>query len=100
MSENHMHSINIDILQEKLMQFLEAHFSSEAAERISEVIMWAELHNKQGQGLLKLLGSEPLQNIRPTGELEIVDKTQISSIIEANKQPSFYAARDMIVSGV
>ena len=88
-----MYSINIDILQEKLMQFLEDHFSSEVSKRILEVIMWAELHNKQGQGLLKLLGSEPLQSIKPTGEFEIVDKTQISSIIKANRQPSFYIAQ-------
>lgn len=89
----HMHSVDLDVLQGKLVSFLESYFSPEISKRISEVIMWAELHNKQGQGLLKLLGSEPLQEVLPIGDLKITDKTSVSSLIDANKQPSFYVAQ-------
>lgn len=88
-----MKKIILSTLEEKLLQFLEKHFDGEAAKRAAEVILWAELHNKEGQGLLKLAGTEPLQNVKPIAPLTIKERTPISAHIQANKQPSFYAAQ-------
>jgi LDH2 family malate/lactate/ureidoglycolate dehydrogenase len=72
---------------------LTKHFSPEKAKRIAEPMLWAEMHGKNSQGLLKLTGSEPLTAAKPTGELEITNRTQVSISIKANSQPSFYAAQ-------
>jgi len=88
-----MRQISLIDLKSKLIRFLKGYFSDAAAEGSAEVIIWAELHDKKDQGLLKLLGTEPLQNVKPDGDMKVTDRSPVSSIIEANRQPSFHVAR-------
>ncbi|MDP9195244.1 MAG: Ldh family oxidoreductase [Pseudomonadota bacterium] len=88
-----MKTVTFPLLEEKLLAFLQQYFPAEVAQRCAEVMLWAEMHGKNGQGLLKLLGKENLQSVRPEGDLEIIRKTPVSVLINAHRQPSFYAAQ-------
>ncbi len=55
--------------------------------------MYAEHRNKVGQGLLKLMGTEPLQAVKPDLAWQIDEKTKLSALIHGNKNPSFHVAQ-------
>lgn len=88
-----MKSIPLIVIEEKLLSLLTEHFGADKAQRISDVILYAEQHGIEGQGLAKLAGTEPLQSIKPEAELEISHKSDVSCQINAHRQPSFYAAQ-------
>lgn len=70
-------------LKELMIQALSGkHYSQEEAEKITEVFLYAELVGKNTQGLLKLLGSEPAQDIKPEYPPKIVKETELSALID------------------
>jgi L-2-hydroxycarboxylate dehydrogenase (NAD+) len=88
-----MRSIPIDTLKNATLSFLEKFFPSDVAQDCVDVIFYAELRGKTGQGLLKLLGTEPLQSIKSTASIEIIERTKLSASINGNKNPSFCVAK-------
>ncbi|MCI5060276.1 MAG: Ldh family oxidoreductase [Alphaproteobacteria bacterium] len=88
-----MKQVEIHILKEKLFNFLMQYFDEKAVQDCVDVILYAELCNKTGQGLLKLLGTEPLQGIKPEKSVEIFERTKLSALISGNKNPSFHIAQ-------
>jgi LDH2 family malate/lactate/ureidoglycolate dehydrogenase len=58
------------------------YYSPEQAERIAEVFLYAELTGKNTQGLLKLLGSEPAQDIEPKRPIAITKETELSALVD------------------
>lgn len=58
------------------------YYSSEEAQKIGEVLLYAELAGKNTQGVLKLLGSEPAQDIQPKYKPKILKETELSALID------------------
>lgn len=57
-------------------------YSHEEAEKIAEVYIFAETTGKNTQGILKLMGTEPAQNIKPKYAPKIVKETSVSLIMD------------------
>jgi L-2-hydroxycarboxylate dehydrogenase (NAD+) len=88
-----MKKVSIELLEEKLLSFLKGFFSASEAKDCKDAILYAELRHKTGQGLLKLMGTEPLQGIKATAPLSIDHRTKISALITGSKNPSFSIAQ-------
>lgn len=58
------------------------HYSSSEADKIVEVLMFAELTGKNTQGVLKLLGSEPAQDIKPKSPPKFSKETELSAVLD------------------
>ena len=80
--------IKIKELKEKVMKTLMQNFSKEEAERISEYLIWAEMCGIKTQGLLKLIGDNPLQKIKPLHKIKIEKDTKLSQVINAGAMPA------------
>lgn len=87
-----MKRIPYGLLAERLPLFLQQFFEPAAAEACARVMLYAERHGIAGQGLLKMLGTEPVQDIVPQGKIEITERHALAATLNANKQPSFYVA--------
>ena len=69
------------------------HYSLEEAQKIVEVLLYAELSGKNTQGILKLLGSEPAQDIKPTNKPKIIRETGLSALIDGGNSAGPMAAQ-------
>lgn len=75
--------IKIDTLQELMVKTLSSkYYSQEEAEKIAEVFLYAELTGKNTQGLLKLFGPEPAQDIQPHHAPKLIKETELSALID------------------
>lgn len=63
------------------------HFSASQARDIAEVLLYAEMSGKNTQGIIKLLGNEPIQNIIPEHGPKIVKNTKVSALIDGGRNP-------------
>jgi len=80
--------IKIDDLRSKIEKVLAStNYSEVQSKAIAEVLMYAELTGKNTQGLLKLSGTEPIQNIKPKYEPKIVKETKLSALIDGGGNP-------------
>lgn len=78
--------IKITELNELLINTISSKFySKEEAEKIAEVLMYAELSGKNTQGILKLSGSDPAQDIKPAYPAKITKETKMSALIDGGK---------------
>ncbi|MGE4350613.1 MAG: Ldh family oxidoreductase [Bdellovibrionales bacterium] len=80
-------------LEQRVPEFLQQFFEPEAAENCAEVMLYAERRGIDGQGLLKLIGTTPLQNIKPVMPIEVQHQSVLSARLLGNRQPSFYIAQ-------
>lgn len=80
--------IHVADLRAHVLGILAPRFGADAADRIAEVLLWAELSGVPTQGVLKLSGSEPLQDITPRSDLRIVHETALSIRIDAGANPA------------
>lgn len=80
--------IAIDELRSKVIKTLESNFSNEEAQRMAEYLLWAEMSGIKTQGLLKMTGTEPLQDIKPQHEVRIERDTKLSQLINAGAYPA------------
>jgi L-2-hydroxycarboxylate dehydrogenase (NAD+) len=75
--------IKVTDLNKVVVNILSSKFYSEQeAEKISEVLLYAELAGKNTQGVLKLMGTEPAQNIKPEYTAKILKETKASALID------------------
>jgi LDH2 family malate/lactate/ureidoglycolate dehydrogenase len=75
--------IKVNQLREMLTGILSSkNYSKQEAEKIAEVLLYAELSGKNTQGVLKLLGSEPAQDIKPKYPAKTVKETKLSALID------------------
>ena len=88
-----MKQVSVSQLKEKLLEFLKTYFDEKAAQDCVDLILYAELRAKSGQGLLKLMGTEPLQGVKAEKSIEINERTKLSALLSGNKNPSFYIAQ-------
>src|ERR1035437_9399652 len=69
------------------------YYSDSQAKEITEVLLYAEMTGKNTQGFLKLMGTEPIQNIKPKYAPKIVKKTKVSSLIDGGGNPGILVSR-------
>lgn len=58
------------------------YYTHQEAEQITEVFLYAELTGKNTQGILKLLGSEPAQHIKPKHPPIFIKETELSAHLD------------------
>lgn len=81
--------IAIAELRDKIAHTLaENNFSDSDSEQIINYLLWAEMSGNKTQGLIKMTGTEPLQNIRATYAPKIERDTQISQLIDGGANPA------------
>lgn len=85
-------TIDIETLRLKVIGTLKKSFGLREARIIADYLIWAEMSGNKTQGLIKLLGTEPLQNIKPDGKILVERNTKLSQIIDAKKNPAILAA--------
>ncbi len=78
--------IQIEWLKDKIRETLTA-FPTDQAEIIIDVLLWSEMTGKTTQGIIKLTGTEPLQNVKPMRDIEITIK-KCAAQIAGNANPS------------
>lgn len=78
--------VQIDWIKDKIRGTL-AEFPTEQIEIIVDVLLWAEMIGKNTQGVIKLAGTEPLQSIKPKGEIKLTVK-KCAVHVAGNGNPS------------
>jgi L-2-hydroxycarboxylate dehydrogenase (NAD+) len=68
-------------------------YSKEEAAQIAEVLLYAEMTGKNTQGILKLLGNEPLQNIKPDYAAKKIKETKLSTLFDGGKNPGILVSK-------
>lgn len=80
--------IAISELRQKILDTLEANFTKDEAGKVADYLLWAEMSGNSTQGLIKLTGTEPLQNIEAEHEIKVERDTKLSRLINAGKNPA------------
>ena len=76
--------IALDELRRKVMTTLTKNFSKADSERLADVLLWAEMCGIKPMGIAKMIGSEPVQDEKPTAPIETVRDTKLSRLINAH----------------
>lgn len=84
--------IKITLLKSRILSTLKKGFSNKDASYIADYLVWAEMSGIKTQGILKLTGTEPLQNIIPKSKIIIERETKISQRIDAGANPAILVA--------
>lgn len=81
-------NVAINDLRDKVIGTLKESFTDEESVRIAEYLLWAEMSGIKTQGLLKMTGTEPIQDIKPKHEIRIERDTKLSQLINAGAYPA------------
>lgn len=84
--------IKIAKLRSQITSTFEKNFSAKDSAAIADYLIWAEMVGMRTQGIIKLTGTEPIQNIKPKGKIIIEKRTKISENMNANANPSILVA--------
>jgi LDH2 family malate/lactate/ureidoglycolate dehydrogenase len=77
-------------LQVKIFDVLE-NMSESDKTILSDYFIWAEMTGNKTQGIIKMSGSDPIQNIIPEHEIIIEKETPVSVLLNAGKNPAITA---------
>lgn len=81
--------ISLTELRPKVLNtFIKKGFSEDDANRIADVLLWADMSGITPMGIAKMVGSEPVQNERPEAQVEIVRNTKLSQLINTHHTPA------------
>ncbi len=69
------------------------YYSDSQAEDIAEVLIYADITGKNTQGILKLMVTEPIQNIKPQSEPKVIKDTKLSALIDGGGNPGILVSR-------
>ncbi|MGB3009312.1 MAG: Ldh family oxidoreductase [Candidatus Saccharimonadales bacterium] len=76
-------------LRNKILKTLnENGFNDGDAENVTNYLLWAQMSGNETQGLVKMTGTEPIQNIKPQYEPRIERETKLSQLIDAGANPA------------
>lgn len=87
-------------LRTRIEETLRKNFSKKDASQIAEYLLWAEMSGNKTQGILKLAGTEPLQEIKPQGKITVEKETKLSQIIDARANPAILAASAAVLAAI
>lgn len=85
--------VPIESIRNKVINTFEKNFSNNEAANIAEYLIWAEMSGIKTQGLVKMVGAEPLQNIEPQHEVKIERDTKLSQLINAGAHPAPFVSK-------
>ena len=81
--------ISIQELREKIVSLMGNNgFNQDDSQTVADYLVWAEMSGNKTQGVIKLTGTEPLQNIKPKYEPKIERDTQLSQLIDGGANPA------------
>lgn len=80
--------IAITELRQQVLKTLRVNFTQQESDLIADYLLWAEMAGIKTQGIIKLTGKEPLQNIKPQHEMRIERETKLSQLINAGAAPA------------
>lgn len=80
--------IGIEELNQKVMGTLTQHFSEAEAKIIADYLLWADMSGIKTHGVMKMTGTEPLQDIKPKHAIKIDRDTKLSQLIDAGAWPA------------
>lgn len=80
--------ISILDLQNKINKTLQKSFTKYEARRITDYLIWAEMSDIKTQGIIKMTGTEPLQDVKPKHKIKIERDTKLSQLINAGANPA------------
>jgi L-2-hydroxycarboxylate dehydrogenase (NAD+) len=76
--------MKVSELKELIVSVLSSkYYSVEEATKIADVYLFAEVTGKNTQGIVKLMGKEPSQDIKPEYAPKIIKKTPVSAVVDA-----------------
>lgn len=78
----------VDLKEKVLATLTGKGFSDEDAKSITDYLLWAEASGIKTQGIIKMTGTEPLQNIQPKHEIKIERDTKLSQLINGGANPA------------
>lgn len=81
-------NIAISELEKKLINLLSKNFNADEATKIAEYIVWAEMSGNKTQGIVKLTGTEPMQDVVPTHSITVERDTKLSQLIDGGANPA------------
>ena len=76
----------------KVLKTLKTNYPAKDAMIITDYLVWAEMSGIKTQGIIKLTGAEPLQNIKPKAKITVEKNTKLSQRIDAGTNPAILAA--------
>lgn len=94
-------NIAIAELREKVLGTLRQNYSEEDSAKVADYLIWAEMSANKTQGIIKMTGSEPLQSVKPEHEITKERDTQLSTLLNAGKNPAPLAsqvATDIVIA--
>lgn len=75
--------VKIDVLTKLMEKVVSSkYYSRSEARKIVEPLVFAVLSGKESQGLVKLFGPEPHQDMAPEKKVEVIKKTPVSAIVD------------------
>ncbi len=80
--------VNLRELRSKVEKTLSEGFTETESARIADYLLWAEMSGIKTQGIIKMTGTEPLQNIKPKHEIKVERDTKLSQLINAGAYPA------------
>ncbi len=75
--------IAISELRQKIIGTLKSQFNDEESEQIADVLLYAEMSGTKPMGIVKMIGTEPIQDIKPEHEVKVERDTKLSQLINA-----------------
>lgn len=80
--------ISIHELRQKIISTLSKTYTTKQSNRIADYLLWADMSGIKTQGLIKMTGPGPLQDIEPQHEIKIERDTKLSQLINAGAHPA------------
>ncbi|MBI2810253.1 MAG: Ldh family oxidoreductase [Candidatus Melainabacteria bacterium] len=80
--------VSLNELRSKVTKTLSEGFTETESARIADYLLWAEMSGIKTQGIIKMTGTEPLQNIKPKHEIKVERDTKLSQLINAGAYPA------------
>jgi L-2-hydroxycarboxylate dehydrogenase (NAD+) len=80
--------VKLHDLRSKVVNTLMQSFSKEDSARLADYLLWAEMSGIKTQGIIKMTGTEPIQNIKPKHAMKIERDTKLSQLINAGAYPA------------
>ncbi len=80
--------VKITALRQHITTLLQKHFTADQANRIADYLMWSEMSGNATQGVIKMTGTVPLQNIKPKHDIKVERDTPLSQLINAGAYPA------------
>lgn len=83
-----MTKIAIEDLRVKIVGHLTKNLSEEQANIVANHLLWAEMSGITTMGIIKMTGTEPIQDIVPRYDIRVERDTKLSQLIDAGANPA------------